>query len=132
MERQARNLAYTLRAAVLATAAGLFLYVAADVRAQQPATAAAASSQPQPGRGRGPVPLDPRVQVRMHHVADSDRDIPYALFVSSKVKRDTKAPLIVTLHGLGGTVWLREQCAAVFKDHQWLQSPPGPAPFLES
>ena len=28
------------------------------------------------------------------------------------------------------SVWLREQLAAVFKDHQWLQPPPGPPPFL--
>ncbi len=26
--------------------------------------------------------------------------------------------------------WLREQLAAVFSGHQWLQPPPGPAPFL--
>jgi DNA-binding transcriptional LysR family regulator len=30
------------------------------------------------------------------------------------------------------SIWLREQLAAVFKDHQWLQPTPGPAPFLES
>jgi DNA-binding transcriptional LysR family regulator len=29
------------------------------------------------------------------------------------------------------SVWLREQLAAAFKDHQWLQPPPGPAAFLE-
>ncbi|HKE83581.1 MAG TPA: LysR family transcriptional regulator [Vicinamibacterales bacterium] len=28
--------------------------------------------------------------------------------------------------------WLREQLAAVFKDHKWLTPPSGPAPFLES
>jgi DNA-binding transcriptional LysR family regulator len=28
------------------------------------------------------------------------------------------------------SVWLREQLATVFKDHQWLQPPPGPEPFL--
>jgi DNA-binding transcriptional LysR family regulator len=28
--------------------------------------------------------------------------------------------------------WLREQLAAVFKDHQWLEPPRGPAPFLEA
>jgi DNA-binding transcriptional LysR family regulator len=27
--------------------------------------------------------------------------------------------------------WLREQLAAVFKDHKWLAPPTGPAPFLE-
>ncbi len=30
------------------------------------------------------------------------------------------------------SIWLREQLAAVFKDHHWLQPPAGPAPFLES
>jgi DNA-binding transcriptional LysR family regulator len=29
------------------------------------------------------------------------------------------------------SIWLREQLAMVFKDHQWLQPPAGPAPFLE-
>ncbi|HEU4694180.1 MAG TPA: LysR family transcriptional regulator [Vicinamibacterales bacterium] len=29
------------------------------------------------------------------------------------------------------SIWLREQLAVVFKDHQWLQPPAGPAPFLE-
>jgi len=30
------------------------------------------------------------------------------------------------------SIWLREQLATVFKDHQWVQPPQGPAPFLES
>ena len=30
------------------------------------------------------------------------------------------------------SIWLREQLALVFKDHQWLQPPSGPAPFLEA
>ena len=30
------------------------------------------------------------------------------------------------------SLWLREQLAAVFKDHQWLEPPAGPPPFLES
>ena len=55
------------------------------------------------GRGRGPQPVDPRVQIRMHHFAETNQDIPYSLFVSSKVKKNNKAPLIVTLHGIGGT-----------------------------
>jgi DNA-binding transcriptional LysR family regulator len=29
------------------------------------------------------------------------------------------------------SMWLREQLAAIFKDHHWLQPPVGPAPFLE-
>ena len=70
--------------------------------AQQPAAPAAPAAQA-PGRGRGPQPVDPRVQIRTHHFAETNEDIPYALFVSSKVKKDQKAPMIVTLHGLGGT-----------------------------
>jgi len=65
--------------------------------------AAAAQQPPAPGRGRGPQPVDPRVQIRMHHFAETNEDIPYALFVSSKVRKDKKAPMIVTLHGIGGT-----------------------------
>jgi poly(3-hydroxybutyrate) depolymerase len=78
----------------------------APMTAQQPVAPAAPATQAPatPGRGgRGPAPLDARVQVRMHHFADTNEDIPYALYVSSKVKADKKAPMIVTLHGLGGT-----------------------------
>jgi predicted esterase len=66
--------------------------------------AAAAAQQPAaPGRGRGPQPVDPRVQIRMHPFAETNEDIPYALFVSSKVRKGKKVPMIVTLHGIGGT-----------------------------
>ena len=66
-------------------------------------TAAPGTAAQAPGRGRGPQPVDPRVQIRMHHFAETNQDIPYSLFVSSKVKKNKKAPLIVTLHGIGGT-----------------------------
>jgi predicted peptidase len=39
----------------------------------------------------------------MHHFAETNQEIPYSVFVSSKVKQNKKAPLIVTLHGIGGT-----------------------------
>ena len=78
-----------------------FAQVATRAQAPTPSTAAQV-----PGLGRGgraPIPLDPRVQIRTHHFADTNEDIPYALFVPSKLDRSRKAPLIVTLHGLGGT-----------------------------
>src|SRR5687767_49786 len=87
----------------------LVMVYAPAMLAQQPAAqpaqpaAAPAAQTPAPGRGRGPVPVDPRVQIRMHHFVDTNEDIPYALFVSSKVTRGKKAPMIVSLHGLGGT-----------------------------
>lgn len=45
---------------------------------------------------------DPRVQQRTYHFADTDEDLPYAVFVSSKVAKDKKNPLIVVLHPMGG------------------------------
>ena len=64
---------------------------------QQPAPAAA----PQGARGGGRGVLDPLVQQRTYKFSATD-DLPYALFVSSKVSKDKMAPLIVALHGLGG------------------------------
>ncbi len=77
--------------------AGLALF-AQVVFAQAPA------AQPPAGRGRGPInrPPDPRVQQRTYHFTDTNENLPYALFVSSKVTKDKAAPLIVALHGLGG------------------------------
>ncbi len=58
----------------------------------------------QPARPRGGGFIrsnDPRVQNRTYHFADTNEDLPYCLFVSSKVSKDKKNPLIVSLHGLG-------------------------------
>jgi poly(3-hydroxybutyrate) depolymerase len=58
-----------------------------------------AGTAPQAGPNRAP---DPRVQQRKYHFADTNEELPYALFVSSKVAKDKKAPLIVALHGVFG------------------------------
>ena len=52
----------------------------------------------------GPMKIDPdpRVQQRTYRFKDTDEDLAYTVFVSSKVKRDKPAPLIVALHGYGG------------------------------
>jgi predicted peptidase len=65
--------------------------------AQEPAKQAAPK-----GKGINQAP-DPRVQQRTYKFADTNEDIPYGVFVSSKVTRDKKNPLIIALHGLGGT-----------------------------
>src|SRR5262249_41645357 len=67
---------------------------------QQPAPAAVAQQAPRGGGQRGAV--DPRVQQRIYVFKETNEFIPYAVFVSSKVRKDKKAPLIVALHGLGG------------------------------
>jgi predicted peptidase len=59
----------------------------------------AAKAPPKGGFNRPP---DPRVQQRKYRFQDTNEDLPYALFVSSKVSAGKKNPLIVALHGLGG------------------------------
>ena len=104
MRRRFAVLTTLLRVGAFAACVQLALAYPFAAGAQQPATAQppapAAPAAQAPGRGRGPQPIDPRVQIRMHHFADTNEEIPYALFVSSKVNKDTKAPMIVTLHGL--------------------------------
>jgi poly(3-hydroxybutyrate) depolymerase len=53
------------------------------------------------GRGAGGFGIDPRAERRTYHFEDTGEDLPYCVFVSSKVSRNTPAPLILTLHGLG-------------------------------
>ena len=56
-----------------------------------------------PGGGRGGFGTpDPRVEQRTYHFEDTNEEMRYALFVSSKVEKGEKAPLIVALHGMGG------------------------------
>jgi poly(3-hydroxybutyrate) depolymerase len=66
---------------------------------QPPAAAAPAAPPAGPPGGRV---VDPRVQQRTYTFKDTNEELPYAVFVSSKVTKDKKAPLIVALHGLGG------------------------------
>ncbi len=77
--------------------------------AQPPAGAMGAPGAPGTARGgaRGRVfggfikSNDPRAQNRTYHFEDTNEDLPYCVLVSSKVKKGVKAPLIVSLHGLG-------------------------------
>lgn len=54
---------------------------------------------------RGMMPgggaADPRVQNKTYILKDTNEPMPYSVFVSSKVTKDKKAPLIILLHGLG-------------------------------
>lgn len=69
-------------------------------------------SGPAPGRNGptadGPprmpmtIPPDPRVQQKSYHFADTNEEMKYTLYVSSRVQKDKPAPLIVALHGFGG------------------------------
>ena len=92
----------TRRAALIAALASGVLFASTQIQfaqqpGQQPAPGAAAA--PAQRGGRGP---DPRIQQRTYTFKDTNEEMPYAVFVSSKVSKDKKAPLIVALHGLGG------------------------------
>jgi poly(3-hydroxybutyrate) depolymerase len=63
---------------------------------------ATATAQAPGGRGGLNRAPDPRVQQRTYAFSATNEEMTFALFVSSKVAKDKKAPLIVALHGLGG------------------------------
>ncbi len=94
---------FTKKAGAIALAAGFLLASAPVQYAQQPAQqpVPGAPAPAAPGRG-GRGAIDPRVQQRTYTFEDTGEQLPYAVFVSSKVNKDKKAPLIVALHGLGG------------------------------
>jgi predicted peptidase len=129
----------SLLALGLAAGAQLALDPVAVAQQAVPPAATPAPNAPPPGRGA----VDPRVQQRTYTFADSGEQMPYALFVSSKVTRDRKNPLIVSLHGLGGdqntmvreslrSVELAEQGGYIlvtpmgYNSGGWYGIPPGP------
>ena len=61
---------------------------------QQPVPGAAApvGQAAAVGQGRGRGAVDPRVQQRTYLFADTNEQLPYAVFVSSKVSKDRKNP----------------------------------------
>lgn len=67
-----------------------------------PAAGGAAAGRGAAARGGfGMTAADPRVQNRTYVLADTNETMPYSVFVSSKVSKDKKAPLVIMLHGLG-------------------------------
>jgi poly(3-hydroxybutyrate) depolymerase len=100
MGRWSTRFLTVVRVAMLASCVQVGLVHTSVALAQQPDSQAA---PPAPGRGRGPIPVDPRVQVRTYLFTDTNEQIPYAVFVSSQVRSDRKSPLIIALHGLGGS-----------------------------
>jgi len=90
-------------------AAWLTVGLPGTVNAQPPAGTAGAPGAAGAGRGGAPrggfggfiKTNDARAQNRTYHFEDTNEDLPYCVVVSSKVKKEEKAPLIVSLHGLG-------------------------------
>ena len=63
-------------------------------------------------RRTGGDPVDDRVELRTYQFTNTDEALPYAVFVSSKVSKDKKAPLVLALHGFGGNhgTFMRTAC----------------------
>jgi predicted peptidase len=94
------DMRFELRRFRTTTLSGVALLLAM-APAQQGIAQQAGAQQPNQTKG-AQRPNDPRVQQRTYHFADTYEDLPYAVFVSSKVTKDKKNPLIIALHGLGG------------------------------
>jgi predicted esterase len=63
-------------------------------------------------RRTGGDPVDDRVELRTYQFTNTDEALPYAVFVSSKVTKDNKAPLVLALHGYSGNhgTFMRSGC----------------------
>lgn len=90
----------TVRRLPLVTLAMAACAALAQPGAAQPTPPPAAANGPP----RFPMTMEPdaRVQQKSYAFAPTGEEMKYTLFVSSKVRPDTPAPLIVALHGLGG------------------------------
>ncbi len=76
--------------------------IAQQPPARQGGPPGARQGAPQAARGPMTITPDPRTQQRSYDFKDTGEKLSYVLFVSSKVSKERKAPLIVALHGLGG------------------------------
>ena len=109
------------------------------------AQAPAPDAKPKMGQRGGftPMQMDPRAQDRTYHFNETNEDLHYCLFVSSKISKDKKAPLIVTLHGLGAgpTIMLTKEAVDLaekggyilvgpmgYNERGWYGIPTGPKP----
>ncbi len=63
-------------------------------------------------RRAGGDPVDDRVEVREYLFKDTNEWLPYAVFVSTKITKDKKAPLALALHGYSGNhgTFMRTGC----------------------
>ena len=80
-----------------------------------------AQAQP-PNAAPQPRPADARAEIRSYHFEDTGEELPYALYVSSKVKPQEQSPLIIALHGLGGshTSLVRDRAIDLAEEHGYI------------
>ena len=75
-------------------------------------TSAPVSKTAGQSRRTGADPVDDRVELREYLFTDTHEMLPYAVFISSKVTKDKKAPLVLALHGFSGNhgTFMRTEC----------------------
>ena len=63
-------------------------------------------------RRAGHDPVDDRVEIREYGFKETGENLPYAVFVSSKIAKGRKAPLVLALHGYLGNygTFMRSGC----------------------
>jgi predicted esterase len=63
-------------------------------------------------RRAGADPVDDRVEIREYGFKETGENMPYAVFVSSKITKGQKAPLVLALHGYLGNygTFMRSGC----------------------
>jgi predicted esterase len=63
-------------------------------------------------RRAGGDPVDDRVEIREYGFKETDENMPYAVFVSSKITKGQKAPMVLALHGYSGNygTFMRSGC----------------------
>jgi pimeloyl-ACP methyl ester carboxylesterase len=63
-------------------------------------------------RRAGADPVDDRVEIREYGFKETGENMPYAVFVSSKITKGQKAPLVLALHGYSGNygTFMRSGC----------------------
>jgi predicted esterase len=63
-------------------------------------------------RRAGGDPVDDRVEIREYGFKETNENMPYAVFVSSKIAKGQKAPLVLALHGFSGNygTFMRSGC----------------------
>lgn len=76
-------------------------------------TSAPVSKTAGQSRRTGGDSVDDRVELREYGFKDTGENLPYAVFVSSKVTKDKKAPLVLALHGFSGNHGTFMRTAAV-------------------
>lgn len=63
-------------------------------------------------RRAGHDPVDDRVEIREYGFNETGENMPYAVFVSSKIAKGQKAPMVLALHGYSGNygTFMRSGC----------------------